>query len=169
MSYFPHLRVPRRAAPILWRNGRWVSGSIGRRYVFLVYFSKTTRHITLIIFGPPRKCFKVSVVKKLEKKNKNKFFKKFRTKRTNFAKKVLRNPLYFDRFWWFRFFEHWFVNFSKTTWDFFLIVSRIFRKVFMTSFEKNLKNKKFKIFQKISINSIFGVFFVYFQFKGNSL
>ena len=46
-----------------WMNG-WMDGSVGRQNVFLVYFSKTTRHTTLIILAPPRRCFKVSAVKK---------------------------------------------------------------------------------------------------------
>ena len=45
----------------------------------------------------------------------------------------------------FRFFEHKFANFSKTTWYFFLIVFGPLRRVFKTSSEK--KSKKITIFK----------------------
>ena len=44
----------------------------------------------------------------------------------------------------FRFFEHKFANFSKTSWYFFLIVFAPLRRLFKTSFVK--KSKKIKIF-----------------------
>ena len=70
-------------------------GWVGLLFFCFTYFSKTTLYIILIIFGPPRRRFEVSSVKKLVKKNKNKFFKKFRTKRVYFVKKSKRNSLVF--------------------------------------------------------------------------
>ena len=101
-------------------------------------FSKTSWYFFLIVFAPLRRLFKTSFVKKSKKIKIFNFVKKFQTKRVYFTKKVLEISLYFDWFWRFRFFEHWFVNFSETTWDYFLIV-RIFRWVFGKSFVQNSK------------------------------
>ena len=102
-------------------TGRWVGRSV-RTSFFFAFFSKTTRYILLATFGPPTRRVKTSVVKKWKTKSNFKFVKKFRTKRVYFPKKVLRNPLYFDRLWWFRFFKHWFSNLTKTPWDFFCLL-----------------------------------------------
>ena len=75
-----------------WMGDGWV----GLLFFCFTYFSKTTLYIILIVFGPPRRRFEVSSVKKLVKKNKNKFFKKFRTKRVYFVKKSKRNSLVFE-------------------------------------------------------------------------
>ena len=78
-----------------WVMDGWMDGWVGLLFFCFTYFSKTTLYIILIVFGPPRRRFEVSSVKKLVKKNKNKFFKKFRTKRVYFVKKSKRNSLVF--------------------------------------------------------------------------
>ena len=77
--------------------GRWVGGwMVGSDLYFLDfgYLSKTM-YIILIVFGPPRRRFEVSSVKKLKKNKKNNFVKKFRTKRVYFVKKSKGNSLVF--------------------------------------------------------------------------
>ena len=63
----------------------WMDGWVGLIFFGFGYFSKTTLYIILIVFGPPRRRFEVSFVKKLKKNKKINFVKKFRTFRKIFG------------------------------------------------------------------------------------
>ena len=69
----------------------------------------------------------------------------------------------------FRFFEHKFANFSKTSWYFFLIVFAPHRRLVKTSFvKKSEKIKNFNFVKKFRTSQFLAIF-VNFHFKGNSL
>ena len=61
-----------------------MDGWVGLIFFGFGYISKTSLYMVLIVFGPPRRHFKVSLVKKLKKINKINFVKKFRTFRKIF-------------------------------------------------------------------------------------
>ena len=76
-------------ARLYWRMGwmdgwdGWMDGLVSTCFCS-AYFSKTTKYMTLIVFGPQRRRFKTSFVKKSKFLKKLFFVKKFRTKRVFF-------------------------------------------------------------------------------------
>ena len=62
-----------------WVDG-WMDGSVSTSF-FFAYYSKTTRYITLVTFGPLRRRFKTSFVKNAEFLKNLIVLKKFRTNR----------------------------------------------------------------------------------------
>ena len=99
---FQALRGPRREPACIdgWMDG-WMgdgrAGEVEKNHVFSrlirkmgdffsVYFSKTTRYMSLIVSTPPRRSLKTHFVKKSEFLTNLFFVKKFRTKRVFFEK-----------------------------------------------------------------------------------
>ena len=145
MSYFsPPPGSQARCANFI-QTGGWMGWS--GNFFFLAHISKTTRYFFQTGSYTFKMCFKIFFAKNSKNLKKIRFFKNFRQNR----------GLVF-----FRFFEHKFANFSKTTWYFFLIVFGPLRRLFKTSSAKNSKKKTiFKFFKKFrtsQFSAIFGHF-----------
>ena len=104
-------------------TGRWVGRLSGTPLVFFCLLLKNYSIYHASYFWSPQKTFQDICCEKMKKKSIFKYVENRLTKRVYFPKKVLRISLYFDRFCWFRFFKHRFANLTKTTRDFFLLVS----------------------------------------------
>ena len=74
-----------------WVMDGWMDGLVST-YFYSAYFSKTTQYMTLIVFWPPRRRFKTSLVKNSEFLKNLNFLKKFRTKRGYFEKMLSKIP-----------------------------------------------------------------------------
>ena len=71
---------------LIWRVGRSVGCPVPPWFLF-AYYSKTTRYITLVTFGPLRRRFKTSCVKKWKKNQFLNFSKNFEQNGYIFQKK----------------------------------------------------------------------------------
>ena len=128
-------------------------GMDGRETFFFKLISRKLLTIFSNLFRILLECVSRYVLRKTQKK----------LKKLDFSKIFAKIGGYF----FFRFFEHKFANFSKTTWYFFLIVFGPLRRDFKTSSAK--KSKKitiFKFFKKFRTIQFFFIFRHFSILKG---
>ena len=122
--YAKHLKISYVFSGGMCMVGGSVGGLSGTPLVYFWLLLKNYSIYHASYFWSPQKTFQDIFCEKMRKKKSiSKYIENRLTKRVYFPKKVLRISLYFDRFCWFRFFKHRFANLTKTTWDFFLLVS----------------------------------------------
>ena len=133
---------------LLWRKDGW-DGMDGRETFFFKLISRKLLTIFSNLFRILLECVSRYVLRKTQKK----------LKKLDFSKIFAKIGGYF----FFRFFEHKFANFSKTTWYFFLIVFAPLRRLFKTSSaKKSKKTKNFK-YAKNRLTTQFWAIFRHFS------